>query len=491
MSFTPKFSRSYTPIKTIIEEATSLLETTVIIAGFIKSVRQQFLRLTDGSYIRGIQLVFPDELSGLLTDLKTGGSIKATGIVKTPPDSSKERVEIHVTSVEHIGKVYDPITYPFAKKGHTLAHIRDYPHLRQRLDFQQAITRIAHELDMAIHQYYDSIGLIHYRTPCLTSSDCEGAGEVLCATTLVKTDSKDIPTVKDSSLIDFTKDLFGKAVYLTVSGQLHGETATCSGSGVGGIYTFGPTFRAEGSQTSRHLAEFWMIEPELRFVELDDVISLAEDTIKSALARVLDKCSSELDFLDSFHKLISKETGLSTDRMKLKEKLERIVSADFHRVRYSTAWEQLKAVESEAHFSVPITPFMDFQVEHEKYLVDVIYGGYTVVVTHYPKEIKAFYMKEDATDPTYVQSFDVLVPGVGELVGGSIREDSYEKLMERITERKMDPTPLEYYLDLRKMGTVPHGGFGIGFERLIMWVTEMPSIRDVIPFPRYGGRCDC
>ena len=369
-------------------------------------------------------------------------------------------MEIQAGKIELYGTA-DPEKYPLQKKGHSMEFLREIAHLRPRTNTFGAVLRIRHAMAYAIHKYFNDRGFYYLHTPIITASDAEGAGAMFQVTTL----NVDNPPRREDGKVDWSQDFFGRHTNLTVSGQLEGELGAMA---LGNIYTFGPTFRAENSNTPRHLAEFWMIEPEMAFYEIEDNMDLAEDFIKYLVRYALDNCMDDLIFLNN---MIDK--GLI-------ERLKSVISTDFVRMTYTDAVDIL--VKSGAKFEYPVSWGVDLQSEHERYLVEQHFGR-PVILTDYPKDIKAFYMKQNDDGKT-VRGMDVLFPKIGEIIGGSQREESYDKLMARINELHMDMTNLWWYIDTRRFGTAPHSGFGLGFERLLLFVTGMSNIRDVIPFPR-------
>ena len=373
---------------------------------------------------------------------------------------SGQKVEIQATSIQVYGTA-DPEKYPLQKKGHSMEFLREIAHLRPRTNTFGAVLRIRHAMAYAIHKYFNDKGFYYLHTPLITASDAEGAGAMFQVTTLDVSNPPRTPEGK----VDWSQDFFGRHTNLTVSGQLEGELGAMA---LGEIYTFGPTFRAENSNTPRHLAEFWMVEPEMAFYEIEDNMDLAEDFIKYLVRYALDNCMDDLIFLNN---MIDK--GLI-------ERLKGVVNTDFVRTTYTEAVDIL--TKSGVKFEYPVSWGVDLQSEHERYLVEQHFGK-PVILTDYPKDIKAFYMKQNDDGKT-VRGMDVLFPKIGEIIGGSQREESYEKLMARIDELHMDMTNLWWYLDTRRFGTAPHSGFGLGFERLLLFVTGMSNIRDVIPFPR-------
>lgn len=420
-----------------------------------------FIALNDGSTINNIQVVvevsnFNEEL---LKQITTGACLKVVGNLVESVGSGQS-VEIQAKEVEIYGTA-DANTYPLQKKGHSLEFLREIAHLRPRTNTFGAVLRIRHAMAYAIHKYFNDRGFFYLHTPIITGSDAEGAGAMFQVTTL---DLNNPPRTEEGK-IDYTQDFFGKSTNLTVSGQLEGELGAMA---LSEIYTFGPTFRAENSNTPRHLAEFWMIEPEMAFYEIVDNMNLAEDFLKNLIQYALDNCMEDLEFLN---KMYDEE---------LIERLKFVVSNDFIRLPYTEAIDILMA--SGHKFEFPVSWGLDLQSEHERYLVEKHFMK-PVILTDYPKEIKAFYMKQNPDGKT-VRAMDVLFPKIGEIIGGSQREESYEKLMARITELEIPEKDMWWYLDTRRFGTAPHSGFGLGFERLLLFVTGMGNIRDVIPFPR-------
>ena len=398
----------------------------------------------------------PDES---FKDITTGACIAVTGKL-VESIGSGQKVEIQATSIQVYGTA-DPEKYPLQKKGHSMEFLREIAHLRPRTNTFGAVLRIRHAMAFAIHKYFNDKGFYYLHTPLITASDAEGAGAMFQVTTL---DVSNPPRTEEGK-VDWSQDFFGRHTNLTVSGQLEGELGAMA---LGEIYTFGPTFRAENSNTPRHLAEFWMVEPEMAFYEIEDNMDLAEDFIKYLVRYALEHCMDDLIFLNN---MIDKE---------LIERLKSVVNTDFVRTTYTEAVDIL--TKSGVKFEYPVSWGVDLQSEHERYLVEKHFGK-PVILTDYPKDIKAFYMKQNDDGKT-VRGMDVLFPKIGEIIGGSQREESYEKLMARIDELHMDMTNLWWYLDTRRFGTAPHSGFGLGFERLLLFVTGMSNIRDVIPFPR-------
>jgi asparaginyl-tRNA synthetase len=441
------------------------IDTEVLVKGWVRTKRGNknivFIALNDGSTINNIQIVAETSLfdENLLKDITTGASIAVNGkLVKS--QGQGQRVEVVASSIELYGKS-DTETYPLQKKGHSMEFLREIAYLRPRTNTFGAVLRLRHAMAFAIHRYFNDKGFFYLHTPIITGSDAEGAGEMFHVTTF---DLANVPRDKNGSP-DFSLDFFGKPTNLTVSGQLEGELGALA---LGDIYTFGPTFRAENSNTPRHLAEFWMIEPEMAFYDLNDNMDLAEDFVKYLITYALENCTDDLEFLNN---MIDKE---------LLARLRFVVDNEFVRMTYTDAVKIL--VSSGKKWEYPVGWGRDLQAEHERYLVEEHFRK-PVILVDYPKEIKAFYMKQNDDGKT-VRAMDVLFPGIGEIIGGSQREENYEKLMARIQELKLPEKELWWYIETRKFGTVPHSGFGLGFERLLLFVTGMSNIRDVIPFPR-------
>jgi asparaginyl-tRNA synthetase len=400
-----------------------------------------------------------------MAQVTTGASVSVKGIVEKSPGQNQS-VELKGSSLEVIGQS-DPATYPLQKKRHSFEFLRSIAHLRPRTNTQGAVARVRNALAYATHNFFQERGFLYVHTPIITAADCEGAGEMFRVSTLNPEEPPRTPEDK----VDFSKDFFGRPTYLTVSGQLNGEIYACA---LSDIYTFGPTFRAENSNTSRHLAEFWMIEPEMAFADLNDNMECAEAYLKYTLKYLLDHRQEDMAFFNEFI-----EKGLI-------DRLENVIHSPFQRLTYTEAIKLLK--DSRKSFEFPVEWGLDLQSEHERYLAEEVFKK-PVILTNYPKEIKAFYMREDDGGKT-VSAMDVLVPKIGEIIGGSQREDRLDHLVKRIEETGLDPEAYWWYLELRKYGGVPHAGFGVGFERLILFATGMENIRDVIPFPRYPGRVD-
>ncbi len=443
----------------------------VLAKGWVRTRRGNksvaFIALNDGSTINNIQVVV-DVLTfdeNLLKDISTGACIGVYGKLVDSPGSG-QKVEIQASSIELYGAA-DAATYPLQKKGHSLEFLREIAHLRPRTNTFGAVLRIRHAMAFAIHKYFNDKGFFYIHAPIITSSDAEGAGAMFRVSTL---DPNELPRT-DEGKINWSEDFFGKEAKLTVSGQLEGELAALA---LSEIYTFGPTFRAENSNTPRHLAEFWMIEPEMAFYDIIDNMNLAEDFLKYLISYALDNCMDDLDFLA---KMYDNEL---IDRLKF------VVDSSFERLTYTRAVEILE--KSDQKWEFPVFWGVDLQSEHERYLVEKHFKK-PVILTDYPRDIKAFYMKQNDDGKT-VRAMDVLFPKIGEIIGGSQREENYEKLLSRITEMHIPDKDMWWYLETRKFGTAQHSGFGLGFERLVLFVTGMSNIRDVIPFPRTPKNCE-
>jgi asparaginyl-tRNA synthetase len=443
----------------------------IVVKGWVRTKRGNknvaFIALNDGSTINNIQVVCDlqkfDE--SLMKQITTGACLCVKGDL-VPSMGSGQAVEVQAREIEVYGTA-DVESYPLQKKGHSMEFLREIAHLRPRTNTFGAVLRIRHAMAFAIHKFFNDKGFFYLHTPLITASDCEGAGEMFQVTTL---DLDNLPRTEDGK-IDYSQDFFGRQTSLTVSGQLEGELGATA---LGCIYTFGPTFRAENSNTPRHLAEFWMVEPEMAFYDVNDLMDLEEEFIKYLVQYALDNCQDDLAFLN---KMIDPE---------LIGRLKSVVSTDFVRLTYT---EGIKILEASGQkFEFPVSWGVDLQSEHERYLVEKHFGK-PVILTDYPKDIKAFYMKQNDDGKT-VRGTDVLFPKIGEIIGGSEREASLEKLNRRIEELHMDTTNLWWYIDTRRFGTCPHSGFGLGFERLLLFVTGMSNIRDVIPFPRTPKTAD-
>lgn len=431
-----------------------------------------FIALNDGSTIHNVQIVVDVEKLGeeYLKPITTGACINVNGIL-VESQGKDQNVEVQATEVEIYGTA-DPQTYPLQKKGHSVEFLREIAHLRPRTNTFGAVFRIRHHMAMAIHRFFHERGFFYFHTPIITASDCEGAGQMFQVTTKNLYDLKK----DENGNITYEDDFFGKQASLTVSGQLEGELAAMA---LGSIYTFGPTFRAENSNTPRHLAEFWMVEPEVAFYEIEENMQLAEDFIKYCIQWALDNCLDDIQFLNGARKLLYK----NEDNDDLVERLRFILDNKFIRLSYTEGVKILEEAVAKGHkFEFPIFWGADLASEHERYLVEKHFKC-PVILTDYPKEIKSFYMKQNEDGKT-VRAMDVLFPKIGEIIGGSQREEDYDKLYKRAEEMDIPMKDIWWYLDTRRFGTAPHSGFGLGFERLLLFVTGMANIRDVIPFPR-------
>ena len=457
-------------IREIFKDREQYLGSEVTVGGWVRSVRDSksfgFIVLNDGSFFEPLQIVYHDTMPNFaqISKLNVGSAIIVKGKLVATPEA-KQPFEIQAEEVLVEGA--STPDYPLQKKRHTMEYLRTMTHLRPRTNTFQAVFRVRSICAYAIHRFFQERGFVYVHTPLITASDCEGAGEMFQVTTL------DLERLAKSGAgeVDYSKDFFGKPTFLTVSGQLNVETYAMA---FRNVYTFGPTFRAENSNTPRHAAEFWMIEPEMAFADLSDIMDVEEAMLKYIIRYVLENAPEEMRFFDSFV-----EKGLI-------QRLQQILENDFARVTYTEAVEQL--MQHNDQFENKVEWGCDLQTEHERYLTEKLYKK-PVFVTDYPKDIKAFYMKLNEDGKT-VAAVDCLVPGVGEIMGGSQREDDYDKLLKRMEEMHLDPKAYEFYLDLRKYGSVRHSGFGLGFERAVMYLTGMQNIRDVIPFPRTTGNCD-
>lgn len=457
-------------IKDLYRDIDSYAQKEVTLTGWVKTLRDSknfgFIELNDGSCFKNVQIVFDTELSNFeeVRKLTIISSIEVTGtVIKT--ENAKQPFEIKATNIKLVNLADS--SYPLQKKRHTFEYLRTVAHLRPRTNTFNAVFRVRSVIAYAIHKYLQENGFVYVHTPLITSSDCEGAGEMFNVSTL---DVENLPKTEQGT-VDYSKDFFGKPAHLTVSGQLDVETFAFA---FRNVYTFGPTFRAENSNTVKHASEFWMIEPEMCFADLTDYMDVAEDMLKYVISYVLENCPDEMNFFNSF---IDKT---------LLERLNNIVNSDFGRISYTEAVELLKEHNSE--FQFPVDWGTDLQTEHERYLAEVVFKK-PVFVTDYPQEIKAFYMKQNEDGKT-VAAADLLAPGIGEIIGGSQREDNLEVLQEKIKTFGLNEEDYWWYLDLRRYGSVPHSGFGIGFERLIMYITGMGNIRDVLPFARTPKNCE-
>jgi len=458
---------NFISLKKLNENINDFSKNEIFVCGWIKNIRSSnkigFIELNDGSCFKSTQIVFEDNLENFLeiSKLNNGSAITVKGNICLTPQA-KQSYEIKATDIYIEG--HSTPEYPLQNKRHSFEFLRTLAHIRPRTNTFSAVFRVRSVVSFALHKFFNENGFVNVHTPIITGSDCEGAGEMFKVTTL---DLNNIP-INDEGNIDFNNDFFSKQTNLTVSGQLNGE---CFALAFSKIYTFGPTFRAENSNTARHSAEFWMIEPEIAFSDLNDDMNLAENMLKYVIGYVLKNCSDELEFFNQFI-----DNGL-LNRLKL------IIESDFEHITYTKAIEILE--KEKWKFEFPVFWGCDLQTEHERYLTEQIFNK-PVFVTDYPKEIKAFYMRLNDDNKT-VAAMDLLVPSVGELIGGSQREERHEVLLQRMKECRLSEQDYHWYLDLRKYGTVQHCGFGLGFERLLMYITGMSNIRDVIPFPRTKG----
>ena len=459
-----------TTVKEIYREREKFLDKEVTVGGWVRSVRDSktfgFIVLHDGSFFETLQIVYHDSMENFaeISKLNVGAAIIVKGTLVATPQA-KQPFEIQAEEI--IVEGASAPDYPLQKKRHSLEYLRTMTHLRPKTNTFQAVFRIRSLCAYAIHKFFQEQGFVYVHTPLITGSDCEGAGEMFRVTTL---DMKNPPLTEEGN-IDYSQDFFGKETNLTVSGQLNGETYA---QAFRNIYTFGPTFRAENSNTTRHAAEFWMIEPECAFADLNDNMDLAEAMLKYVIRYVLENAPEEMNFLNSFV-----DKGLL-------DRLNHVMNSEFGHVTYTEAVEILE--KNNDKFDYKVFWGCDLQTEHERYLTEEIFKK-PVFVTDYPKEIKAFYMKQNEDGKT-VAAMDCLVPGIGEIIGGSQREDDYDKLMNRMNELGLKAEEYSFYLDLRKYGSTRHSGFGLGFERCVMYLTGIGNIRDAIPFPRTVGNCD-
>ena len=457
-------------VKDLYKDVNSYVGDIVEVSGWVKTVRDSksfgFIELNDGSFFQNVQIVFDTGLGNFenIRKLSISSSIIVVGeVVKT--ENAKQPFEIKANNID-IVNVADS-DYPLQKKRHSFEYLRTVSHLRPRTNTFNAVFRVRSVLSFAIHKFFNERGFVYVHTPIITGSDCEGAGEMFQVTTL---DVENAPKNADGS-IDYTQDFFGKQAHLTVSGQLDVETYAHA---FRNVYTFGPTFRAENSNTVKHAAEFWMIEPEICFADLNDDMNLAEDMIKYIISYVLENAPEEMEFFNKF---------IDTN---LFDRLHNVLNSDFGRITYTDAIKELEKVNDK--FQYPVTWGTDIQTEHERYLSEVVFKR-PVFVTDYPKEIKAFYMKLNDDGKT-VAATDLLVPGIGEIIGGSQREDDFDKLKNRLKELNLREDDYWWYLDLRRYGSCKHAGFGLGFERMMMYLTGMQNIRDVLSFPRTPKNCE-
>ncbi len=457
-------------IRELYRNREKYLDQKISVGGWVRSVRDSksfgFIVLSDGTYFQPLQIVYHDTMDNFaeISKMNVGAALIITGTLVATPQA-KQPFEIQADTVEVEGT--SAPDYPLQKKRHTFEYLRTISHLRPRANAFQAVFRVRSLTAYAIHQFFQERGFVYVHTPLITGSDCEGAGEMFRVTTL---DMENLPMDSDGK-VDYSKDFFGKETSLTVSGQLNAETFA---QAFRNVYTFGPTFRAENSNTTRHAAEFWMIEPEIAFADLNDDMELAEDMLKYIINYVLENAPEEMNFFNSFI-----DKGLL-------DRLHNVVDSEFARVTYTEAIEILE--KNNDNFEYKVSWGTDLQTEHERYLTEEVYKR-PVFVTDYPKEIKAFYMKMNEDNKT-VAAVDCLVPGIGEIIGGSQREDDYDKLVARMEELGMKVEEYSFYTDLRKYGSTRHAGFGLGFERCIMYLTGMGNIRDVVPFPRTVNNCE-
>ncbi|MBQ4530268.1 MAG: asparagine--tRNA ligase [Lachnospiraceae bacterium] len=457
-------------IRELFKEKNNYIDQKVTLCGWVKSIRSSknfgFIMISDGTYFEPLQIVYDEKLNNFdkISKLNVGAALIVTGtLVETP--QAKQPFEIQAVEIQIEGE--STPDYPLQKKKHSFEYLRTISHLRPRTNTFQAVFRVRSLCAYAIHKFFQERDFVYVHTPIITGSDCEGAGEMFRVTTL---NPEEVPLNREGK-VDYSKDFFGKETNLTVSGQLNGETFACA---FRNIYTFGPTFRAENSNTTRHAAEFWMIEPEIAFADLQDDMELAESMMKYVISYVLEQAPLEMEF---FQKYV--DNGLL-------DRLHSVVDSQFARITYTEAVELLE--KHNEKFEYKVSWGCDLQTEHERYLTEEIFKS-PVFVTDYPKEIKAFYMKLNEDGKT-VAAVDCLVPGIGEIIGGSQREDDYEKLVARMEEAGLKKEDYGFYLDLRRYGSVRHAGFGLGFERMVMYLTGMGNIRDVIPFPRTVNNCD-
>lgn len=457
-------------VKELYRNAEAYYNNNVQVSGWVRTIRDSknfgFIELNDGSFFKNIQVVFDTSLSNFeeIRKLSISSSIIVTGeVVKT--ENAKQPFEIKASNVEIFNQA--DLDYPLQKKRHSFEYLRTIAHLRPRTNTFNAVFRVRSVLSYAIHKFFQERGFVYVHTPIITGSDCEGAGEMFRVTTM---DMENLPKKEDGS-VDYTQDFFGKESHLTVSGQLDVETFAHA---FRNVYTFGPTFRAENSNTVKHASEFWMIEPEICFADLKDDMDLAEDMIKYIITYVLENAPEEMAFFNQFV-----DPGLF-------DRLDNVVNSDFGRITYTDAIKELE--KNNDNFEYPVHWGTDIQTEHERYLSEKLFGK-PVFVTDYPKEIKAFYMKQNPDGKTVAAS-DLLVPGIGEIIGGSQREDDFEKLDKRIEELGLKKEDYSWYTDLRRYGSCVHSGFGLGFERMMMYLTGMQNIRDVLPFPRTPKNCE-
>ena len=457
-------------IRELYKNQEAYLDKEITVGGWVRSIRDSkafgFIVINDGTFFTPLQVVYHDDMENFeeISKLNVGAAVVVTGTLVATPQA-KQPFEIQAKTVTVEGA--SAPDYPLQKKRHSFEYLRTIAHLRPRTNTFQAVFRVRSLTAYALHKFFQERGFVYVHTPIITGSDCEGAGEMFRVTTM---DMENVPKTEDGA-VDYTQDFFGKETSLTVSGQLNAETYA---QAFGNVYTFGPTFRAENSNTTRHAAEFWMLEPEMEFADLEDDMDLAEDMLKYVINYVMENAPEEMNFFNSFV-----DKGLI-------DRLTNVATSEFARITYTDAIEILKKHNDKFEFKVSWG--IDLQTEHERYLTEEVYKR-PVFVTDYPKDIKAFYMKQNPDGKT-VAAVDCLVPGIGEIIGGSQREDDYEKLATRMEELGMKTEDYGFYMDLRKYGSTRHAGFGLGFERCIMYLTGMGNIRDVVPFPRTVNNCE-
>ena len=457
-------------IRELYKNQEAYLDKEITVGGWVRSIRDSkafgFIVINDGTFFTPLQVVYHDNMENFeeISKLNVGAAVVVTGTLVATPQA-KQPFEIQAKTVTVEGA--SAPDYPLQKKRHSFEYLRTIAHLRPRTNTFQAVFRVRSLTAYALHKFFQERGFVYVHTPIITGSDCEGAGEMFRVTTM---DMENVPKTEDGA-VDYTQDFFGKETSLTVSGQLNAETYA---QAFGNVYTFGPTFRAENSNTTRHAAEFWMLEPEMAFADLEDDMDLAEDMLKYVINYVMENAPEEMNFFNSFV-----DKGLI-------DRLTNVATSEFARITYTDAIEILKKHNDKFEFKVSWG--IDLQTEHERYLTEEVYKR-PVFVTDYPKDIKAFYMKQNPDGKT-VAAVDCLVPGIGEIIGGSQREDDYEKLATRMEELGMKTEDYGFYMDLRKYGSTRHAGFGLGFERCIMYLTGMGNIRDVVPFPRTVNNCE-
>ena len=457
-------------IRELYKNQEAYLDKEITVGGWVRSIRDSkafgFIVINDGTFFTPLQVVYHDDMENFeeISKLNVGAAVVVTGTLVATPQA-KQPFEIQAKTVTVEGA--SAPDYPLQKKRHSFEYLRTIAHLRPRTNTFQAVFRVRSLTAYALHKFFQERGFVYVHTPIITGSDCEGAGEMFRVTTM---DMENIPKTENGA-VDYTQDFFGKETSLTVSGQLNAETYA---QAFGNVYTFGPTFRAENSNTTRHAAEFWMLEPEMAFADLEDDMDLAEDMLKYVINYVMENAPEEMNFFNSFV-----DKGLI-------DRLTNVATSEFARITYTDAIEILKKHNDKFEFKVSWG--IDLQTEHERYLTEEVYKR-PVFVTDYPKDIKAFYMKQNPDGKT-VAAVDCLVPGIGEIIGGSQREDDYDKLVARMKELGLKEEDYGFYLDLRKYGSTRHAGFGLGFERCIMYLTGMSNIRDVIPFPRTVNNCE-